>query len=95
MTDTQRERARHALGLPNKAKFSNRNHYCIGKGGAGYEDWEAMVRDGLAVMAKGGANWVGDFFYLTMAGARAVLSADEHISREDAEKMRRMEPVVR
>jgi hypothetical protein len=90
ITKKQRELARHALGLPNKQNATYRNHFCIDKGGDGYEDWEDMVIKGLAVKATGGAAWVGDFFYLTLDGARAVLSPDEHIDLEDAERMRRM-----
>lgn len=88
MTETQRKLMRHALGLPNKQKTTYRNHFCIGVGSDGYEEWEELVSKGLAVKAIGGANWAGDFFYLTLEGARAVLLPKEHISREDAEKMR-------
>lgn len=89
----QREFARHALGLPNNRNMTYRNHFCINSGGDGYADWEDLVSQGAAVKAIGGENWVGDFFYLTfyltLEGARAVLLPKEHISREDAEKMRR------
>lgn len=88
MTDTQRALARHALGLPNKENMTYRNHFCVGKGSDGYEDWQDLVKQGLAVFASGHGNWSGDFFYLTLEGAKAVLSPKEHISREDAEKMR-------
>ena len=45
----------------------------------------------MAVKAIGGQAWVGDFFYVTLAGAREVLLPKEHISREDAQKMRTFE----
>lgn len=90
ITPKQRELARHALGLPNKQNTTYRNHFCIGKGGDGYEDWEALAAQGAAVKAVGGVNWSGDFFYLTLEGAKAVLLPKEHISREDAEKMHRI-----
>lgn len=32
MTPEQRDLARHALGLPNKAMRSWRRHYCVGSG---------------------------------------------------------------
>ena len=88
LTSKQIGMARHALGLPNPQNMTYRNHYCIGKGGAEYEAWEDLVRQGLAVKAPGeGKGWVGDFFYLTLAGARAVLKPQEHISREDSQAM--------
>jgi hypothetical protein len=89
VTEKQRELARHALGLPNKEKTTYRNHFCIGKGGDGYEDWEDLVKQGFATMAPGGKGWGGDFFYLTFEGAKAVLLPNERIGREDAEKMHR------
>ena len=88
LTNRQRDFARHALGLPNGQNMAYRNHFCIDREGDGYEDWENLVSKGLAVKALGGKEWVGDFFYLTLEGARAVLRPQEHISREDAEKMR-------
>ena len=91
MNEKQRDLARHALGLPNQTNTSYRNHYCIGAEAEEYQEWEGLVSLGLAVKALGGANWVGDFFYLTLEGARAVLLPTEHISREDAEKMRSRE----
>ena len=91
MTARQRAFARHALGLPNNQNTTYRNHFCIDKGGDGYEDWEDLVRQKLAVKAPGRDYWVGDFFYLTLAGARQVLGSIEHIGREDAEKMHAMQ----
>jgi hypothetical protein len=88
VTKKQRDMARHALGLPNKKNTTYRNHYCIGPDGDGYKDWEDLVAHGLAVKAGGGAQWAGDFFYLTLNGAREMLLPKEHIGREDAEKMR-------
>lgn len=88
MNSRQLEMARHALGLPNRQNTSYRNHYCIDKEGDGYADWEDLVSKGFAVKATGGKQWSGDFFYLTLTGAKAALLPHEHISREDAEKMR-------
>lgn len=91
MTDKQRELARHALGLPNKKNISYRNHFCVGVGGDGYADWEEMVANGDAVKRTSNL-WDGDdMFYLTLKGALAARGPKEHISREDAEQMRKME----
>lgn len=88
MTPNQRSMARHALGLPNRKNTSNRNHYCIGPGGDGYEDWLAMVQSGDALRLVG-PHWGGDdMFFLTLQGALAVREVKEHISREDAREMR-------
>lgn len=90
MTERQREFARHALGFPNKKNMSYRNHFCIGPGGDGYEEWMDLVSQGLAVR-RTGPHWGGDdMFYLTFAGALQVRERKEHISREDAEGMRRI-----
>lgn len=83
ITEQQREFARHALGLPNRANFTNRNHFCVTEGCTGYSDWEDLVAKGLA-----GRQGDGQTFYLTLAGARAVLLPEEHISQQDAENMR-------
>ena len=89
MNDKQRELARHALGFPNKENMSYRNHFCIGKGGDGYEEWEDMVSKGLAIK-RSGPHWGGDdMFYLTLKGALMARDKREHLSREDAEEMRR------
>ena len=88
MTDKQKELARHALGLPNKFNMTYRNHFCVDKGNADYAEWEDLVAKGLATRTSGGQNWVGDFFYLTLDGARAALLSNEHLSPEDARKMR-------
>ena len=88
MTERQIEFSRHALGLPNKKSMTYRNHFCVGEGSDGYSEWDDLVAQGLAVKAAGGTEWCGDFFYLTMEGAKQVLLPKEHISREDAMRMR-------
>lgn len=88
MNDKQRELARHALGLPNKKNMSYRNHFCIDVGSDDYDQWEDLVSKGLAVKALGGKNWSVDFFYLTLEGAKSALLPKEHISSEDAQRMR-------
>ncbi len=94
ISDSQREMARHALGLPNKKRTSYRNHYCIGPGGDGYEDWDDLAAKGLAIR-RTGPDWGGDdMFYLTLNAALAVREPGEHISREDAQQMRSREDAV-
>lgn len=91
MNKNQREMARHALGFPNKKNESYRNHFCIGPGGDGYEDWLDLVAKGLALRRTSNNHGGDDLFYLTLQGALMVRDAKEHLSREDAEGMRRME----
>lgn len=91
MNERQRGFARHALGFPNKQNTSYRNHFCIGKGGDGYEDWEDLVAKGLAVK-RTSALWGGnDMFYLTLKGALMARESKEHLSREDTAIMRTRE----
>jgi hypothetical protein len=93
MTDKQIQIARNALGLPNKKNTSYRNRYCIGVGGDGYEEWEAIVSQGDAIK-RTGPLWGGDdMLHLTLKGALSVREPKEHISREDAEEMRELEAV--
>lgn len=89
MTPAQRELARHALGLPNKKHTTNRNYYCIGKGGDGYTDWEDLVSKGLAIKRRVPHFGGDDLFYLTLEGARLARDPKEHLSREDAEWARK------
>jgi hypothetical protein len=91
MTEKQRDMARHALGFPNKLNTSYRNHYCIGRGGDDYEDWEAMVVAGEAVK-RTGPHWGGDdMFHLTLKGGLVARDTKEHLSREDTQMMRELE----
>lgn len=91
MSEKQLQMARHALGLPNKKNTSNRNHYCIGVGGEGHTEWMDLVASGMAIR-RTGPLWGGDdMFYLTLRGALMARGPKEHISREGAEGMRRME----
>jgi hypothetical protein len=85
LTSKQRALARHALGLPNKSHQSSRNHYCTSVAGNDRTEWEAMVAQGDAVKGS------GDFFHLTLKGALEAREPEEHVSREDAERMRVVE----
>lgn len=83
MTEHQMGLARHALGLPRRAMgagLSYRNRFLAGP--CDIEPWREMVAAGLAVEGKRtdlGSVW----FFLTMAGARAVLGPDEKLDPED------------
>lgn len=83
LTDHQMALARHALGLPRRALGAGlgyRNRFLAA--GCDIEPWRAMVKAGLAVEGKKtdlGSAW----FFLTMAGARAVLGPDEQLDPED------------
>lgn len=85
MTEAQQALARHALGLPNRRGVSYRNAFVAGAGHEDYADWIAMVEAGDA-RRRAGATLAfsgDDLFWLTPAGARAALHADEQLSAED------------
>jgi hypothetical protein len=83
MTYRQRELARHALGLPNKKRTTNRNHFFTAQDGKDYDDWCALFAEGSATRRDG----PDSMFYLTWAGALGALGPGESISREDAARM--------
>ena len=77
MTPTQRELARHALGLPNSHNTSFRNHFCVGAGCNDYTEWQTMVENGLAIR-RTGPLWGGsDMFHLTPKGILVALEPTE------------------
>lgn len=91
MTPSQKELARHALGLPNKKNLSYRNRFCAGEGHVSYQNWMNMVAEGYAVK-QDGPLWGGDsMFYLTLKGALLACERKEHLSQEDTTEMRRLE----
>lgn len=77
MTPKQTDMARHALGLDGRRNVSYRNRYVTGPGSGDHEPWLAMVAAGLAGKRDGKTLPYGgdDMFWLTPAGARAVLRA--------------------
>ncbi len=85
MDDTQRELARHALGLTDaRRKVTYRNHFVTGEGSADYASWLAMVEDGYATRRAGSPLTGGDdLFRLTRAGARLALNRGEKLCPED------------
>jgi len=91
MNPKQIEMARHALGFPNKQNISYRNHFCIGPDGDGWDDWQDLVKQGLAVERKTALCGGDSLFHLTLKGALQVRENKEHLSPEDAKTMREME----
>jgi hypothetical protein len=91
MTPTQRELARHALGLPNKMRMSYRNRFVAGHDHEDYHDWCEMCAAGWAER-RGPINSYGgdDLFWLTESGARLALNKGEKLDAEDfaADKQR-------
>lgn len=88
MTKTQRDLARHALGLPNKRKVSYRNYFVTGEGSSDYDHWVAMVAMGASRQRKGNDLSGGDdVFRLTRAGAEYALNDGEKLSSEDFPKI--------
>lgn len=88
LTIEQRELARHALGLPNRKKTSNRNHFVCGPGHSDYDNWMSMTENGCArrwasSMMTGGDN----LFRLIRAGAELALNKGEKLDREDFPKV--------
>ena len=89
MTETQRRLARHALGFPNKKNESYRNGFCAGTGHDDYLEWRKMVEEGYAKEFLGNELTGGDsLFVLTLKGGLEARDEKEHLSREEAEKMR-------
>jgi hypothetical protein len=82
MTPRQRKLARHALGLPNAARRSYRNHYVAAYAAGPYDDWAAMVDAGEAGAAPAIRNG-RQRFWLTEKGARAALDPGETLCHED------------
>lgn len=84
MAKTQRDLARHALGLSHKRKVSYRNYFVTGKGSCNYDHWVAMVAMGAASQRKGNDLSGGDdVFWLTRDGAEYALNDGEKLSAED------------
>jgi hypothetical protein len=85
MDATQTALARHALGLDGRHKVSYRNRFVTGPGSVDHEPWLAMVGAGLAGKRDGKTLPYGgdDMFWLTPAGARAVLRPGEALDPED------------
>jgi hypothetical protein len=84
LTETQRELARHALGLPNPSRRSYRNHFVAGPGHSDMADWLAMVAAGAARHRVGSPISGGDdIFWLTPEGAAAALNPRERLNPDD------------
>lgn len=85
MSPREIELARHALGLPNKARMSYRNRFVAGVGHEDYATWVQMVADGNAKVRYGASlPYGGDsLFWLTREGAEQALLKVEHLDPED------------
>lgn len=81
MTPSQREMARHALGLTDGRKISYRNRYVASLCSLREMAWDDLVRAGMAERGRDGASSVG--FCLTEAGARLALEPGETLDPED------------
>lgn len=81
MTPDQIELARHALGLTGGRSRSYRNRYLSALGGETEAAWSALVSTGHA--ERGAGTSTGVWFYLTRAGAEAVLRPGESLDPED------------
>lgn len=84
LSKKQREMARHALGLPNQYRKSYRNRYFIGGPCETFDAWTEMVSAGMAESVPVNGTQIGrTMFYLTRAGAEAVLKRGERLCPED------------
>ena len=84
LTKSQRELARHALGLDGNRLRSFRNHFVAGRDHSDHPDWTAMVAVDLATVYPSPRGYGGaDLFCLTKNGAQAALDAGESLDPED------------
>lgn len=78
MSEAERARARHALGLPNRRRQPSRNHVvCLA-----HDDWERLVRDGLATVRRPTEPDGLCTYRLTRAGASAALMPGETLPED-------------
>lgn len=79
LSEAERVRARYALGLPNRRRQPSRNHVvCLA-----HDDWERLVRDGLATVRRPSEPDGLCTYRLTLAGARAALKPGETLFPND------------
>lgn len=84
LSPMQRSAARHALGLPNSAGRTWRNHFVTGEGSTDHRLWMRLVDRGLARRMKGSPLTGGDdLFSLNRTGAQAALNLGESLDPED------------
>lgn len=78
LTFSQKELARHTLGLPNAKRTTYRNRFVCQED---HKDWQDMVANGLATVRRGETlPFGGDAcFYLTRKGAEAALEPREKL----------------
>lgn len=81
MTPTQRELARHALGLGRGVPTAYRNSFVTGPTSNDHKEWMQMVEAGEATRRDGSSLPFGgdDLFRLTRKGADAALNRGESL----------------
>lgn len=78
LSDAERVRARHALGLTGRRRVACRNHVvCLA-----HDDWERLVRDGLATVRRPIERDGLHTYHLTRAGAEAALAPGETLPED-------------
>lgn len=83
LTKRQRDFARHAVGFDGRSKTTYRNHFVIGKGQDGYDDWMDMVSKGYAYRRAGSEISGGDdVFWVTREVALFVRNKNERVARD-------------
>lgn len=83
LSTEQREMVRHAIGFDGRSKVTTRNHYCTGEGCDGYDEWQDLVKRGLATVRGPSELSGGDHtFYATRDLALFVREHNEHLSRD-------------
>lgn len=82
MNQTQRELARHALGL-DAANRSYRNRYFATQGSAEDKEWAAMAESELALRVPEHDTQTTNFYCLTKVGAEMALGERDSLDPED------------
>lgn len=78
MSATERIRARYAIGLSGRYRTARRNHVvCLT-----HDEWERMVRDGLAIARRPTEPDGLTTYRLTRAGAEAALEPGETVPED-------------
>lgn len=81
LTRRQRDFVRHAIGFDGRSKTTYRNHFVVGPGTDGYEDWMDLVQKGYAKRREGSAISGGDdVFWVTRETALFVCNKDERLA---------------
>ena len=87
MTPSQRDLARHALGLPNPQRRTSRNRYLIPKDGPDYVQWLEMIDNGEALLVSPPTSSLA-CFALTIKGGQLAIREREQLDPADFPEMR-------